>query len=176
MIIHHGLILRSNAFQCASGDDFEKKIHLVTSYINHSCIPNVTVLHKDNTTVVKSILPIKKGEQLFISYMVNDDFEGSITDVNEKLERIYGFRCECFICEGGKLMRDDKHSLLQSESFLYIETNISKLRKRFDSNLLINLKNRSKDFLLKNPRIIGSKESSFVSSCLCELFQMELNM
>lgn len=176
LIIHHGLILRSNAFQRESGDDFEMKINLITSYINHSCIPNVTVLHKHNTTVVKSILPIKKGEQLFILYMVNDDFEGSLTGVNEKLERIYGFRCECFICEKGKLMRCNTHSREQSESFSYIETNITKLRECFDSNLLIDLKNHAKDFLLKNFSITGSKEYSFVSSCLCELFQMELNV
>lgn len=176
LIIHHGLILRSNAFQRVSGDDFEMKINLITSYINHSCIPNVTVLHKHNTTVVKSILPIKKGEQLFISYTVDDDFEGSLAGVNEKLERIYGFRCQCFICEREKSMRGVTHSRQQSESFSYIETSISKLRERFDLNLLIDLKNRSKDFLLKNPSIIGSKEFSFVSSCLCELFQIELNM
>lgn len=175
LIIHHGLILRSNAFQREYGDDFEMKVNLLTSYINHSCIPNVTVLYKHNTTVVKSILPIKKGDQLFISYTVNDDFEGSLTGVNEQLERIYGFRCECFICEGESI-RGETHARLQNESLSYIERNISKLREHFDSDLLIDLKNRSKDFLLKNTSDIGSKEFSFVSSCLCELFQMELNM
>lgn len=96
LFIHHGLILRSNSFQRESGDDFEMKLNLLTSYMNHSCIPNVIMLNRDNITVAKSVLPIKEGEQLFISYVDNSE-EKSQTDVNKQLERIYGFRCECII-------------------------------------------------------------------------------
>lgn len=99
LIIHHGLILRSNSFQHASGDDFSMRLNLFISYINHSCAPNANVLHLPNKTVVNSILPIQKGEQVFISYMTGDDFDGTRTEFKEKLEQIYGFRCDCSVCQ-----------------------------------------------------------------------------
>lgn len=99
LIIHHGLVLRSNSFQLECGDDYEMKLNLLTSYINHSCMPNVVVINQYNTTVAKSILPIKQGEQLFISYVDNNGLTKSQTGVNNQLERIYGFCCDCHICK-----------------------------------------------------------------------------
>lgn len=39
------------------------------SYINHSCIPNICWFFVDNRLICKVIRPIKKGEQVFRSYL-----------------------------------------------------------------------------------------------------------
>lgn len=145
LIIHHGLVLRSNSFQIISGCDFEMKVNLITSFINHSCIPNTIILNKQKNIIAKSILPIKKGEQIFISYMDNED---PSSDVKKTLYHIYGFICDCDICEGSSLEQQD------DSTTSYIEAKIIILRENFDLNLLTDLKRHATEF---KKRIIVTK-------------------
>lgn len=60
----------------ADGDNkqFQKEIHLLTSYLKHSCLPTVIKLVKDNVAVCRAILPIKEGGQLFRSRCYSNEF------------------------------------------------------------------------------------------------------
>ncbi|KAK9889712.1 hypothetical protein WA026_007094 [Henosepilachna vigintioctopunctata] len=67
------------------------------SLINHSCAPNCCRFNYGNTNVLKAILSIKKGEQLFESYRVNYTiFER--TERQEVLKKEYFFDCKCPAC------------------------------------------------------------------------------
>lgn len=50
-------------------DEFAKGMYPFGCYMNHSCVPNVFCFFVDGRLICKVIRPIKKGEQLFRSYM-----------------------------------------------------------------------------------------------------------
>lgn len=188
LIIHHGLILRVNAFSgytvaidgifgqsSFSEDDdkqFQKELHLVTSYFNHSCLPNVIKLGKDNLAVCKAILPIKKGEQLFISYIDDETFDMTEKERNDQLEWIYGFRCKCELCRTGV---KPVERLQNDPDFQYIATNLPRLIEHFDIDLLRDIKGRCITFLTKHRKMITSREFAYVLTNLGALLEKELN-
>lgn len=103
LVVHHGLILQTNAFGGFSdpepqpisettADDYcmerEKSLYLITSYFNHSCIPNIVKLQKHNLAVCKAILPIKKGDQLFLTYINEEEFVTEAVNVKFALKGI----------------------------------------------------------------------------------------
>lgn len=107
LIVHHTCVLRTNQFGGISDtdnakSDFEMSLRLVSSYLNHSCCPNVAIIKKDNLAICISVLPIRRGEQLFISYIDEEDDEYK-RKVNRQiyLKNVYGFDCKCTICENG---------------------------------------------------------------------------
>lgn len=58
--------------------------------------------------VSKVILPIKQGEQLFVT-LENNLFDMTADERNDQLEKNYGFRCKCKICRNGILKDDVLH-------------------------------------------------------------------
>lgn len=50
-------------------EKFAKALYPFGCYINHSCVPNVFTIFVDNRLICKVIRPIKKGEQIFRSYV-----------------------------------------------------------------------------------------------------------
>lgn len=79
LIVHHCLVIRKNAFADSSSDEcmvfgesisndlsgLNQNLDLITSYFNHSCLPNVVRLDKDNMTIIKAISTIKKRRTAF---------------------------------------------------------------------------------------------------------------
>ncbi len=63
---------------------------------NHSCNPNVefNFNQENGTMIVKSIKNIKKGSEIYDSYLLNKDLK----DHNEYLYEHYGFVCNACIC------------------------------------------------------------------------------
>jgi hypothetical protein len=64
---------------------------------NHSCYPNVSFKESDGYMIFKTIRDIRKGEELYISYI-------NTTNMNTKerqnhLLKNYGFICECIKCK-----------------------------------------------------------------------------
>lgn len=191
LIVHHGLILRMNAFSGYSepisgyfgdgsvtedddGKQFEKELHLITSYFNHSCIPNVIKLGKDNVAVCKALLPIKQGEQLFITYIDDEAFNMTEKERNDQLENIYGFRCKCQICTTG-MVKGGEHLLQTDSAFKYVVTNVPRLIGNFDIDLVRDIKTKCIEFLTKHPHMIASREAAFVLTNLGALLEKELN-
>lgn len=189
LIIHHGLIIRANAFsgytdplngifgQTAVADDdnrqYQREIHLLTSYFNHSCIPNIIKLGKDNVAVCKAVLPIKKGEQLFVTYIDDEAFEMSEKQRNDQLEWMYGFRCKCELCRNGSRSGE---RLQNDPNFKFIATNLQRLVERFDTDLLQEIKRNCIDFLERHyPQFITTREAAFVLTNLGAMLEKELN-
>lgn len=87
LILHHFYIVDANGFDALSllhgtyttelGTDFENGsgftyahgIYVNSSQLNHSCQPNIARIFIGNKLIGKVIRPIKRGEQLFVSYM-----------------------------------------------------------------------------------------------------------
>ncbi|KAF8346579.1 hypothetical protein F5887DRAFT_1073256 [Amanita rubescens] len=67
------------------------------SRVNHSCSPNATCrwILKDIMYELRALRPIKKGEQIFISYV---PLLQSCSDRQEKLQSQYNFACSCPSC------------------------------------------------------------------------------
>lgn len=164
LIIHHCCITQINSFgQVMIGDAISNEynsisIDLVTSYFNHSCIPNIVRLEKDRLTVIKAISPIKAGEQIFITYL--EAFSMDRTLRQNQLENMYGFKCKCRLCVEGAM----KVNGLQDDSiFLHICSESSKVSlDSFNIDLILNLKNSCVEFLMKYRNYITSRETNFV--------------
>ena len=90
------------------GSDEMEYLYAHLSYFNHSCDPNALAYHKGDMCLLKSIKPIKKGEEICIMYM---DFNDSQWIRNIKL-REHNFQCGCKRCAGLGEWRD-KSILIQ---------------------------------------------------------------
>jgi hypothetical protein len=93
------------------GDDPSARgigIFLTLSRVNHSCIPNANRAWNDDLklTTLYAARDIKKGEQIFISYI----HTGSRAERQEYLEKCFNFICKCKACslEGEELKESDK--------------------------------------------------------------------
>lgn len=181
LICHHALIIRTNAFGglCNPPDEvsenpvhtienfFERNVFLGKSYFNHSCLPNVTKLSKDNLAVVKAIQSIKKGQQLFVTYLAGELTERTSEDRNNELESIYGFRCECELCISG--VRTVYRSLESDNDFLYVVSNVKNfqiLNRQIKECCIL--------FLLKHSDKLASEPGYFILNTLTSMLQKEL--
>ncbi|CAI7611766.1 unnamed protein product [Penicillium discolor] len=80
-------------------------MHPYAGLINHSCDYNSTVGFDGEELYVKAMRPIKKGEQIFISYI--DTTTPYDIRRNELKER-YFFDCQCTKCEMGAETLEDR--------------------------------------------------------------------
>ena len=71
---------------------------------NHSCEPNASVLFDQPYLMMRSLLPIKKGEEVFISYIDNTD---PYYRRQTQLKQRYCFECQCSKCKSGIKGRED---------------------------------------------------------------------
>lgn len=93
------------------GDDPSSRaigVFLILSRVNHSCVPNANRAWNDDlkVTTLYAARDIKKGEQIFISYI----HSGSRAERQEYLEKCFNFTCKCKACslEGEELEESDK--------------------------------------------------------------------
>jgi hypothetical protein len=69
----------------------------IGAMFNHSCAPNCSFLNQGNLLCTRTIVPIKKGEELFVNYIAlnNDLLSRRYHLLQEK-----GFWCQCRRCNG----------------------------------------------------------------------------
>lgn len=75
-------------------------IYHPASLLNHSCSPNAAFCFDGHIVRVVSIKPIKKDEQVFISYI---EIINSRQNRQEELEELYFFKCKCEMCLNDKV-------------------------------------------------------------------------
>ncbi|KAE9986454.1 hypothetical protein EG328_005680 [Venturia inaequalis] len=98
--------LDTNSFsleEYASGEAKAKGIGKHFSFLNHSCSPNAEwQLHTDDDSVVTiyvtAIKPIKRGEEVFISYIKDYDAM-TVAERRDKLQPLLGCDCQCKRCK-----------------------------------------------------------------------------
>lgn len=178
------LILRTNAFgglknppdevcgnsstQATTESPFQHNVFFISSYFNHSCLPNVTKLSKDNLSVIVAIQAIKKGQQLFITYLDGELVKMTGKDRNDKLEIGYGFRCSCELCVNG--LKANVQYLENDGDFQCIV----KYVENFNVNLISDMKERCIRFLLKHANTIASEVAYFILNTLVAVLQKEI--
>jgi hypothetical protein len=90
--------MATNAFRVTMADDtpiglcFEPSASLA----NHSCTPNTVIGFDGRYMTLRALDPIKKGEQIFISYV---DVTQTLDARRQELEERYFFTCHCAKCE-----------------------------------------------------------------------------
>lgn len=168
LIIHHGIILRTNAFEFEDDKEEVHELCLEASIFNHSCLPNIAKLSKGNLSVCKSILRINKGDQLFVTYLQDDVFNMTEKQRNDQLEEKYQFRCKCKLCTDGTLLTV---GLDNDPCFKYVTS----IANQIDSNIDI-VKEKCIQFLSKHSELFGSQEISYIADTLSVMFSKELNM
>ena len=71
---------------------------------NHSCEPNASILFDQPSLMMRSLSPIRKDEEIFISYIDNTDpFYRRQTQLKQR----YCFECQCSKCQYGTSGRED---------------------------------------------------------------------
>lgn len=184
LIAHHAHILRTNSFggfaetvsewNEVTNNDYsdkerENRLHLITSYFNHSCLPNTIKLEKGTLAICKTLLPIKKGEQLFLTYIQDEAFR-NIKERVDHLKSVYGFQCKCHRCTSGLVMAPQ----IQDSNFKYVR---SKLEVgKFDMQFISEIKERCITFILKYPQMAGSVEFDFIVSNFGAMLQKEIEL
>ncbi|KAH7354718.1 hypothetical protein BKA65DRAFT_394507 [Rhexocercosporidium sp. MPI-PUGE-AT-0058] len=63
---------------------------------NHSCTPNAFIVFDSRTVSLRALRPIKREEQIFISYIDPTD---DLSSRQSKLKHRYFFTCKCARCE-----------------------------------------------------------------------------
>lgn len=167
LIIHHYIILRKNSFGYEKYGADVLELSLIASHFNHSCLPNVAKLSKENLSVCKTILPIKCNEQLFVCYIADEVFNMTEKQRNNHLETVYEFRCKCQLCSYGPLQA---HSLESDPSFMFVVANVKK--NNFDVK---SIKQHCIKFLDQYSSKFGSQEVHYIADILTAMFSKEFN-
>ena len=100
---------KTNSFAHIFADGYEGAIvYDIVSRLNHSCAPNLAStgargIHgfADATAEVAALRDVAEGEELFISYLTEDDLEKPTSARRALLQSKYNFMCGCERCEPG---------------------------------------------------------------------------
>lgn len=98
LLVHHICVIMAfstkvGSVVCENG--LTEIVAPITSYLKHSCAPNVSKFVLGNTVIVVAMRPIEQGEQLYVSYC---DVSKSTNDRQHILQMEYGFQCRCERC------------------------------------------------------------------------------
>lgn len=122
LVMHHFLVIKTNSIISKSPWS-TVSVFNVLSMMNHSCAPNIYHPRKGNQQYCVTIRPIKRGGQLFISYLpLNNDL--SLEKREEKFTSTWGFVCKCEKCQP---IYDpiDPGLIISDESFQFIVENFN---------------------------------------------------
>lgn len=163
LVLHHLLVTARNRFQILAEGEHLKSTEIATMacMFNHSCSPNAFHHVIDDQTVLVTIRPILKGEQVFISYLGEEAGQSTFFR-RMRLVNDFGFFCECDKCEPRCLQAD--RIAMQSDSYYkYVKQNY---KTAFEERVRrIALKEVCIGFLNKYGHFPWSEELNLVSFC-----------
>lgn len=160
-----------NIFASALSKGSAELVYLanILSLINHSCTPNLYEQTFENKLFCTTISPIKKGEQLFITY--NHDFLAPDSQKEERqnyLNEKFGFTCKCSRCVPQSRSKDSL-KIHKDPSFQFI------LDNQYDIVYDESLKEKCYDILRKYGHLLSSDEIVFVKYFLADCLDQEKN-
>lgn len=124
----HATTIEVNSFSyevsCDNGVSIHFSMHDIISRLNHSCAPNLFYITDENNIAhCITVRPIIKGEQLFVSYLGEMDFE-SKKERQDYLDETWAFKCKCDKCIPTE---DQSKSIAEDQSFKYIKQHFKDL-------------------------------------------------
>lgn len=142
---------------------------VITLYVNHSCAPNVTLVLYDGYNVLITIRPIKKGEQLFLTYFRNDKINHSTNDRRKYLLARGRFHCKCPRCENISPSAAERVDMKKDECFTYITKNKRNVNFGLDGAMETEtakmLEKNCVEFLNKHGEKVWCEEVEMVTDC-----------
>lgn len=98
LLIHHTCVVSAFATKIGSAlcdSSYTEIVAPITSYLKHSCAPNVSKFLVGTSIIVVAMRPIEPGEQLNASYC---DVLKVTHQRQHMLQRDFGFQCSCKRC------------------------------------------------------------------------------
>src|SRR5258706_12553935 len=78
----------------------------LSSFCNHSCVPNATRALFGDVMVVRALLPLSQGDEITLGYIS----PGINIDARQKsLKQTFGFQCDCWYCREEKMDGEAAH-------------------------------------------------------------------
>lgn len=111
---HLAIVWKSNAISDVGKESDSSELFLTFSLFNHQCASNLHNFEITNSICITQ-RPIKKGEQLFVSY-IPDEWPNR----REYLHNKFGFWCNCAKCEPQNLSRQQLNAIILDPDFQFI--------------------------------------------------------
>ncbi|XP_031626066.1 SET and MYND domain-containing protein DDB_G0273589-like [Contarinia nasturtii] len=131
----------------------------IFSFFNHSCLPNISHTEIGNELVALTILPVSKGEQLFINYM---DKKQPTRERQLHLRNSFEFNCKCSKCVP-RVEEGDFSKMQTDPDYQFIRMFYQTYRLEHKHRLI--LKEKSKKFLQKYIQFKWSEQIEYASVC-----------
>lgn len=155
---------------------------IVTNYISHSCAPNVTILPYDAYNVVIAVRPIKKGDQLLVSYFRNEPSSLETAMRQKYLNEVYQFQCKCERCQPKCDQREltvAADVMTSDENFKFIKNNEHSLDVECDHCKSLNansLMSECANFLSKYGKKAWTGEMEYIVNCYVRVLSILLKV
>lgn len=94
LIVYHKFVF-CNSFTRTN----DCSLFITSSYVNHSCAPNLSFSDCGNMRIGTVLRPIKKGQQVFVTYLGEERRAGPTFLRQSYLNQEFGFQCRCEKCE-----------------------------------------------------------------------------
>lgn len=150
--------------------NLSSQVGLITRYFKHSCAPNVFVSSFHGNTVITSVRPIKKGEQLMYSYLMimTKSKEERQKDLWERKR----FICTCLLCNGMSASTSQCEQLAADPDFQNIVSNFAVYKNQDNDPDILAMIEKCKYFLQKYGRILWCYELGKVVESYCCLLNL----
>ncbi|XP_031626072.1 SET and MYND domain-containing protein DDB_G0273589-like [Contarinia nasturtii] len=165
LILQHYSIIKRNSLGIHSESNIENQSNVIEimpihfSLFNHSCSPNIKYVKIGNKLVAFTVLPVKKGDQLFIQYIKElDNLETK--ERRDILRETFQFECKCSKCLPCVKVQDSLRMQLDPD-FLFIHA--SRQTHFLDPEKRLILKDKAKRFLKRYNQFKWSDEIEWVS-------------
>lgn len=156
------------------------------SYFKHSCTPNAMYYLTRNKLVVVSLAPIKKGEEIFVSYFGKTSiliFDSNKEERKEQLRSLYksfGQKCSCAFCHKCEPNAKQRKAMKNDRMYRYIgriypsgEDGLYKLEKSLTAKQISDAREQAYKFLMKYGRMTWCKELAKIVACFMDIIWLE---
>lgn len=169
LVQHHILMILRGAFNkriapIGGVNITDTYVNIIATHLHHSCVPNVCHILNNGSIRCVVIRPIRKGEQLSISYVTLHDFDSNVQRQYVLKQRYVN--CCCKRCQ----LKSPSHSKKKANpNFVHIERIFNKeklYRGYFDRKQIDVMKEKCFDFLNKYGQMESCREMDHIIDVL----------
>lgn len=171
LIWQHYFIIQTNSFAfnltTVRADDIQI-MGSISSLFNHSCVPNIMLAKYAKKTLAYAVLPIEKGQQLFIKY----DNRPNTQEQQAMLQDQFHFTCKCSKCKPCYKQEDRERMQLDRNFEVIVQANDDWIANQ---ELRSKLRTMCCEFFEKFGKLPWSPEIDIVSNALRHCMRADFN-